>query len=98
APPATLFPYTTLFRSLSTQPYKDGAAKALVLIDRLREQGHPIGLLNMGGGFGIHYRKQEARSAQEFAEVILPAVVQAKCRLVLRSEEHTSELQSPDHL
>ncbi len=68
---------------LSTQPYKDGAAKALVLIARLREQGHPISLLNMGGGFGIHYRKQEARSAQEFAEVIVPAVEQAKCRLVL---------------
>jgi diaminopimelate decarboxylase len=68
---------------LSTQPYKDGAAKAVVLIERLREQGHPIGLLNMGGGFGIHYRKQEARSAQEFAEVIVPAVIQAKCKLVL---------------
>jgi diaminopimelate decarboxylase len=68
---------------LSTQPYKDGAAKALVLIARLREQGHPITLLNMGGGFGIHYRKQEARSAGEFAEVIVPAVQQAKCRLVL---------------
>jgi diaminopimelate decarboxylase len=68
---------------LSIQPYKEGAAKALVLIARLREQGHPISLLNMGGGFGIHYRKQEARSAQEFAEVIVPAAQQANCRLVL---------------
>jgi diaminopimelate decarboxylase len=68
---------------LSPTPYKDGAAKAVVLINRLREQGHPVNLLNMGGGFGIHYRKQEARSAQEFAEVIVPAVQEAKCRLVL---------------
>jgi diaminopimelate decarboxylase len=68
---------------LSTQPYKDGAAKALVLIERLREQGHPISVLNMGGGFGIHYRRQEARPAAEFAEVIVPAVRQARCRLVL---------------
>jgi diaminopimelate decarboxylase len=68
---------------LSTQPYREGAAKGLVLIQRLREQGHPINVLNMGGGFGIHYRKQEARSAFEFAEVILPAVQQSKCRLVL---------------
>jgi diaminopimelate decarboxylase len=68
---------------LTTQPYKDGAAKAVVLISRLREQGHPVNLLNMGGGFGIHYRKQEARSAQEFAEVIVPAVQETKCRLVL---------------
>jgi diaminopimelate decarboxylase len=68
---------------ITTQPYRDGAAKALVLVARLREQGHPISLLNMGGGFGIHYRKQEARSAQEFADVIVPVVQEAKCQLVL---------------
>lgn len=68
---------------LTTQPYRDGAAKAVALIERLREQGHPISVMNMGGGFGIHYRKQEAQPAAAFAEVILPAVAQAKCRLVL---------------
>src|SRR5437879_5675317 len=35
---------------LSTKPYQEGVAKGLVLIERLREQGHPIELLNMGGG------------------------------------------------
>jgi len=68
---------------LSTQPYKDGAAKAVVLIERLRQQGHKIGVLNMGGGFGIHYKKQEAQPAQAFAEVIVPAAQQTRCRLVL---------------
>jgi diaminopimelate decarboxylase len=37
----------------------------------------------MGGGFGIHYRKQEAKPASAFAEVILPAVRKAGCKLVL---------------
>jgi diaminopimelate decarboxylase len=68
---------------LSTKPYQEGVAKGLVLIERLREQGHKISVLNMGGGFGIHYRKQEALPAQAFAEVIVPAVQQAHCRLVL---------------
>ncbi len=68
---------------LSPEPYRAGAAKGLVLIQRLREQGHPIGVLNMGGGFGIHYRKQEAPPAQAFADVIVPAVQQSGCRLVL---------------
>ena len=68
---------------LSAQPYRDGAAKGLVLIEQLRKQGHPISVLNMGGGFGIHYRKQEALPATAFAEVIVPAVKQAKCKLVL---------------
>jgi diaminopimelate decarboxylase len=68
---------------LSSQPYKDGAAKGLVLIEALRKQGHPIRILNMGGGFGIHYRKQEALPASVFAEAIVPAVKQANCQLVL---------------
>lgn len=68
---------------LSAQPYRDGAAKGLVLIDQLRKQGHPITVLNMGGGFGIHYRKQEALPATAFAAEIVPAVQKSGCRLVL---------------
>jgi diaminopimelate decarboxylase len=68
---------------LSAEPYRAGIAKGLALIDRLREQGHPISILNMGGGFGIHYRRQEALPAQAFAEVILPGVQKSGCRLVL---------------
>jgi diaminopimelate decarboxylase len=68
---------------LKTEPYRQGVEKGLVLIDKLRQQGHKIEYLNMGGGFGIHYRKQEALPAAAFAEVILPAVKQAGCKLVL---------------
>jgi diaminopimelate decarboxylase len=68
---------------LSAKPYKDACDKAVVLIDKLREQGHEVGVLNMGGGFGIHYKKQEALPATAFAEVIVPAVKQTRCRLVL---------------
>jgi diaminopimelate decarboxylase len=68
---------------LSAQPYRDGAQKALGLIERLRQQGHRIEYLNMGGGFGIHYRKQEALPADAFAEVIVPAVKASRCRLIL---------------
>src|SRR5947207_11939536 len=48
---------------LTTAPYRQGADKGLVLIEQLRKQGHKIEYLNMGGGFGIHYRKQEALPA-----------------------------------
>ncbi len=67
----------------STGPYQQGIAKGLTLVERLREQGHPIEFLNMGGGFGIHYRKQEAPPASAFAEVIVPAVKSVRCRLIL---------------
>jgi diaminopimelate decarboxylase len=68
---------------LSPQPYQEGLNKGLVIIDSLRAQGHKIEYLNMGGGFGIHYRKQEAPPADAFAEVIVPAVKKAGCKLVL---------------
>ena len=62
---------------------RQGAAKAVQLVKAFREQGHDIRFLNMGGGFGISYRKQEALPAAAFAEVILPAVRETGCKLVL---------------
>ena len=68
---------------LKADPYRAGADKAVTLIQAFRGQGHDIQYLNMGGGFGINYRKQEALPAAAFAEVILPAVRETGCRLVL---------------
>jgi diaminopimelate decarboxylase len=68
---------------LSTQPYRQALEKGQTLIEQLRKQGHRIEYLNMGGGFGIHYRKQEAQPADAFAEVIVPAVKAAGCKLIL---------------
>ncbi len=68
---------------LSAQPYQQGIAKGLVLIEKLRQQGHQIEYLNMGGGFGINYRWQEALPASAFAEVIVPGVQAARCQLIL---------------
>ena len=69
--------------SLGTNRTGQGIEKGLVLIDKLRAQGHPIEYLNMGGGFGIHYRKQEALPAAAFAEVIVPAASGAGLQAVL---------------
>lgn len=68
---------------LSAEPYRQGVEKGLMLIEKMRAQGHRIEYLNMGGGFGIHYRKQEALPAAAFAEVIIPGVQKAGCKLVL---------------
>jgi diaminopimelate decarboxylase len=68
---------------LDTKPYREGMEKAVILVNRLREQGHPIEYLNMGGGFGIHYRKQEALPADAFADVIVPGVKAVGCKLIL---------------
>jgi diaminopimelate decarboxylase len=68
---------------LKAEPYRMGAEKGVKLIQQFRAQGHDIKYLNMGGGFGISYRKDEAKPAAAFAEVILPAVKETGCQLIL---------------
>ena len=68
---------------LSVEPYRQGMVKGQVLIDKLRTQGHQITVWNMGGGFGIHYKRNEALPASAFAEVIVPGIQASGCRLVL---------------
>src|SRR2546426_8137663 len=65
-PRSTLFPYTTLFRSLAA--------------DRLRSEGRFVAALL--GQSAVHLRRAQTELAGE-------------CQ---RSEEHTSELQSPCNL
>jgi diaminopimelate decarboxylase len=67
----------------SPEPYRDGADKAVSLIEALRRQGHSVEYLNMGGGFGIDYRGGETAAVGEFAAAILPAVRATGCNLVL---------------
>jgi diaminopimelate decarboxylase len=66
-----------------TESHAAAAAKGADLIGQLRAMGHPIQWFNCGGGFGIHYKKQEAKPAAEFAQVMVPAVQRAGCRLIL---------------
>lgn len=68
---------------LKADPYRMGAEKGLNLIKQFRAQGHNIRFLNMGGGFGINYRKDEAKPASAFAEAILPALHESGCQLIL---------------
>lgn len=68
---------------LTVEPYRQGIEKGLKLIEQLRGQGHQIGIWNMGGGFGINYKKSEALPASAFAEVIIPGMQKAGCQLVL---------------
>lgn len=68
---------------LSTDPYADAVERGLSLIEQLRGDGHDVRWFNLGGGFGIHYKKQEALPASAFAEVIVPPLKKAGVRLAL---------------
>src|SRR5258708_26684788 len=84
-PRSTLFPYTTLFRSLT---HSCVVLEAVALI----------------------HRRLGAAPLRALVGALLPAIRTTVCvdesahqagiaaHTVVRSEEHTSELQSPDHL
>src|SRR3546814_3368105 len=76
----TLFPYTTLFRSLARR-------------HRPRRGQHAV---QVGGRDRVAGRKRGQPPAQvlQFAHVAGPVVVPQALERGLRSEEHTSELQS----
>ena len=67
----------------TVEPYAGAASKAVDIIDRLREMGHPIAWFNMGGGFGINYKGTEARAIAEFAKAVVPFIQRTKCRLAM---------------
>ncbi|MEZ6067208.1 MAG: diaminopimelate decarboxylase [Planctomycetaceae bacterium] len=68
---------------LTTEPYELAAQKALEVVTELRAQGHRTNWVNLGGGFGLSYRGDEAPSAKVYAEVIRPYIKEAECRIAL---------------
>src|SRR3712207_6925487 len=92
-PRSTLFPYTTLFRSLVPRPRPRQVGGELprrrvrVLADRVEQLGQPV----------LVVHPQLLRPVAEPSEAPLVRG-QHLGRLVPRSEEHTSELQSRQYL
>ena len=67
----------------TTEPFELAARKALTVVTELRGKGHETNWINLGGGFGLNYREQEAPPYQAYADVMLPYVREAECRLAL---------------
>ncbi len=67
----------------TVEPYVRSAKKAVELIDSLRDDGFEINTLNIGGGFGAHYREQEAPPAAHYAEAVLPVLRDKGLTLIL---------------
>src|SRR5258708_21666973 len=79
-PRSTLFPYTTLFRSVRRLTRR---------LERLQNGVETLGRGDLSARVKVEGHDEVARLAMSFNR--------AAARIE-RSEEHTSELQSPDHL
>src|SRR5256885_8886050 len=92
-PRSTLFPYTTLFRS--------------IIFAEIRSNPHPLGALLLRTGKITEADLERARDMQQrqgdsrrLGEILvsLGALTRRELQRQVRSEEHTSELQSPCNL
>ncbi|QDU43288.1 Diaminopimelate decarboxylase [Symmachiella dynata] len=68
---------------LTTEPYAMAVKKGVEIVNEFRAAGHDTNWINLGGGFGINYKQNEAPPAKAFADVIVPAIREAGCRLAL---------------
>jgi len=64
-------------------PYVNAVKKILPVIDELRERGHTIEALNLGGGYGADYESNSVPSAEEYAGGIVPLLKDKNLKLIL---------------
>src|SRR5207244_5276991 len=98
APHSSLLPYTTLFRSREDAPD---------IVDETHVE-HPVALIQhqdlhlaQVDRLLLHMVKQPARRSDQDVHAAAQRIdlrLHADTAVNQRSEEHTSELQSPDHL
>src|SRR5256885_16357824 len=90
-PRSTLFPYTTLFRSVCGEPF-EGERRGVdhgVVRGALMRADAGSECLRHGEG------EEEVRPGQLLVEVVFEPLLGFVLLALGRSEEHTSELQSP---
>jgi len=68
---------------LSVQPFADALARARALVLELRDAGHAIEVVDVGGGLGVTYADEKPPSAAEYAEAIRGSVGDLGCEIVL---------------
>jgi diaminopimelate decarboxylase len=64
-------------------PFAEAIKKTLGLIDALAAVGHRVEMLDIGGGFGAHYRGEEAPGAAEYGAAIVPLLAGRGLQVVL---------------
>jgi len=67
----------------SVQPFADALAKLRALVRELRDAGHAIETVDVGGGLGVTYANERPPTAEEYATAVLSAVGDLGCEIVL---------------
>lgn len=66
----------------SLEPFAQAFAKVRELVAALRAQGHGIGVLDLGGGLGIPYGREEPPPPAAYADIVKRETQGMDCKLV----------------
>ncbi|AQQ70447.1 Diaminopimelate decarboxylase [Limihaloglobus sulfuriphilus] len=64
-------------------PYVEALEKTANLVEKLRENGHTIEAVDLGGGYGADYETGYSPSAKEYAVGIVPIIKKLDVKLIL---------------
>ena len=67
----------------STQPYEQALEKMLEFIPSLREMGHQIDILNIGGGYCVSYTGEEVISPKDYAAALQRYLEKLNCQVII---------------
>jgi len=65
------------------EPYCQALKKVLPLIDDLRQKGHIIEAIDLGGGYGADYKSDTVPSADDYASAIIPLLKGKNLKIIL---------------
>ena len=65
---------------LQPERYAEAVEVAVALVERLRRRGHPIRVLDLGGGFGADYESGQSPAPADYARVIVPRLASLRER------------------
>ncbi|MDJ0850181.1 MAG: diaminopimelate decarboxylase [Myxococcota bacterium] len=67
----------------SVRPFADALARVKALVLELRDAGHAVEVVDVGGGLGVSYRDEVPPTAAEYGSAVRDAVGGLDCELVL---------------
>ncbi len=65
------------------RPLAEAVGRVSALYRQLQSEGHPLGLLDVGGGLGIRYRKERPPGPEAWAKVLREATADISATLVV---------------
>ncbi len=68
---------------LEARPFREAIRKALGVVASARRQGIPMKTLNIGGGLGIIYNKEEPQTPRAYAKAVLPLLKRSRVKVIL---------------